>query len=737
MLFHAGALARMNELGLLSRAQRISSVSGGSIMSGHLALCWSALGKADAKGTFANFKTIVVDPVLTFSHEKIDVVDALTGLLPWSSASDQVAKSYDSGLFHGKTLQDTPDLPRFIFCATNLQTGVLWRFSKPYEGDYVIGRIDNPTTLVAQAVAASSAFPPVLSPCVLHPPAGSFKDWPTGPILAASEIAAYRSPVILCDGGVYDNHGIEPIVKSYLTNFVSDGGAPFERTAAVQTDWISQLRRILDVTDNQVRALRRRDLIARFIEGNKAADETKLTGRRADGGLLGHRHRSRKGESRQRAALRSQSDPPTGPGLDPSQRSRRHHLEADRQLGLCHLRPQPARQLHRADERDRRRAAAASVPGGAAHGDVASARPCVGTTCAPSDMAKGNFAMLDFTSDVPADGLSATPTEHAASNDRVLLDAYSNAVIDVTERVGPAVVRVETGPKLRNARERGGLGSGIVISPDGLVLTNSHVVGTSKEIRLRDSEGVVTDARVLGVDPDTDLALLRADAVRDLHYAALGNSKSLRRGQLVVAIGNPLGFESTVTAGVVSALGRSIRSVSGRTIEDVIQTDAALNPGNSGGPLVSSNAEVVGINTAIINGAQGICFAVASNTAQFVLAEIIRHGYVRRAYIGVSGQTAPVPRRHAVIAGVENKMGALLAQIEPEGPAAQAGLLPGDVVIKLDGVDINGVDDLIRVLDRDRIGRTLAMDVLRLGRLRAFDIHPVERKPSARQNLAP
>ena len=345
--------------------------------------------------------------------------------------------------------------------------------------------------------------------------------------------------------------------------------------------------------------------------------------------------------------------------------------------------------------------------------------------------------MLDFASDIPADGLSATPAENAASNDQALLDAYSNAVIGVTERVGPAVVRVETGPKVRNARERGGLGSGIVISPDGLVLTNSHVVGTSKEIRLRETEGVVTDARVLGVDPDTDLALLRADAVRDLHYAALGNSKSLRRGQLVVAIGNPLGFESTVTAGVVSALGRSIRSVSGRTIEDVIQTDAALNPGNSGGPLVSSNAEVIGINTAIINGAQGICFAVASNTAQFVLAEIIRHGYVRRAYIGVSGQTAPIPRRHAVIAGVENKMGALLAQIESEGPAAQAGLLPGDVVIKLDGVDINGVDDLIRVLDRDRIGRTLAMDVLRLGRLRAFDIHPVERKPSARQNLAP
>jgi len=336
--------------------------------------------------------------------------------------------------------------------------------------------------------------------------------------------------------------------------------------------------------------------------------------------------------------------------------------------------------------------------------------------------------MLDFTSEHLLSDASAEAASTPSPNEDLLLDAYSKALIEVTERVGPAVVRVETGSGLPEARG-GGLGSGIVISPDGLVLTNNHVVGAAKQIRLRDSEGNVTEARVLGLDPDTDLALLRASNARDLRYASLGNSKNLRRGQLVIAIGNPLGFESTVTAGVVSALGRSIRSVGGRTIEDVIQTDAALNPGNSGGALVSTSAEVIGVNTAIIAGAQGICFAVASNTAQFVLSEIIRHGYVRRAYIGVSGQTAPVPRRHALLAGVDNKMGALLLQIENEGPAAKAGLLPGDVVVRLDGIDVHGVDDLIRVLDRDRIERTLEADVLRLGRLRTIELKPVERKP--------
>jgi NTE family protein len=286
MLFHAGAFARLNELGLLSKAKRISSVSGGSIASGYLATVWSQLGAPNAEGVFGNFKNLYVAPVCDFSRRNIDVVDALTGLLPWTSAAEQVADTYDKHLFKGRTLQDLPDAPRFVFCATNLQSGVLWRFSKPYAGDYVVGRLSRPTFRLASAVAASSAFPPVLSPMLLKQQGANFSDWPGGQgPLSPAERAAFRDRIVLTDGGVYDNHGVEPVVKRYYTVFVSDGGAPFGRTSELDTDWISQLRRILDVTDNQVRALRRRDLINRFIEGNKVGNEAQLQVADANGRL--------------------------------------------------------------------------------------------------------------------------------------------------------------------------------------------------------------------------------------------------------------------------------------------------------------------------------------------------------------------------------------------------------------------------------------------------------------------
>jgi S1-C subfamily serine protease len=323
------------------------------------------------------------------------------------------------------------------------------------------------------------------------------------------------------------------------------------------------------------------------------------------------------------------------------------------------------------------------------------------------------------------DPIDSPPASAAAADERVYFDAYSEAVSSVVETVGPAVVRVDRSERDRPGR--GGTGSGVVISPDGLVLTNAHVVNGARAIGVTDTEGRSTEARLLGIDPDTDLALLRADASRSLAHATLGNSKQLRRGQLAIAIGNPLGFESTVTAGVISALGRSLRATTGRMIEDVIQTDAALNPGNSGGPLVSSRGEVIGINTAVIMGAQGICFAVASNTANHVLSEIIMHGRVRRAYIGVAAQTVPVPRRHAIAAGIDTKFGAMLTSVEQGGPADRAGLLSHDLVVALDGARVTGVDDLVRLLDGSRIGKTVGVDALRLGRLRSFDVVPTER----------
>ena len=303
-----------------------------------------------------------------------------------------------------------------------------------------------------------------------------------------------------------------------------------------------------------------------------------------------------------------------------------------------------------------------------------------------------------------------------------LLDAYSRSVASVADRVGPAVVRVETGGKGRN----GGIGSGVVIADDGLVLTNSHVVAGSRRVRVVSSEGRSVEAEVVGDDPDTDLALLRAPLPSGAAVATLGDSKALRRGHLVVAIGNPLGFESTVTAGVVSALGRSLRSKGGRLIEDVIQTDAALNPGNSGGPLVSGSGEVVGINTAMIGGAQGLCFAVSSNTARFVVGEFISHGRVRRAHLGIEAQTLPLPRRIAVAIG-SGPRAVRVGAVEAAGPASKAGLRVGDIVFELDGHSIGGSDDLVRLLVAERIGRRVELAVLRTGRVERLDVVPRER----------
>jgi S1-C subfamily serine protease len=289
--------------------------------------------------------------------------------------------------------------------------------------------------------------------------------------------------------------------------------------------------------------------------------------------------------------------------------------------------------------------------------------------------------------------------------------------------VGPAVVRVDSIGKHR----RGGMGSGVVIAGDGLVLTNSHVVAGARRVKLSLAEGHETAADVIGDDADTDLALLRAESPRGMSAATLGDSKALRRGHLVVAIGNPLGFESTVTAGVVSALGRSLRSRNGRLIDDVIQTDAALNPGNSGGPLVSSAGTVVGINTAMIGGAQALCFAVSSNTARFVLGQFIAHGRVRRVHLGIAAETLPLPRRLSLEAGVGSHA-VRVGEVEPGGPAARAGLARGDIVVAVNGRAVSGADDLVRLLDGTRIGGAVEIAVIRHGRLERLTVVPGERR---------
>jgi S1-C subfamily serine protease len=328
-------------------------------------------------------------------------------------------------------------------------------------------------------------------------------------------------------------------------------------------------------------------------------------------------------------------------------------------------------------------------------------------------------------------GRNAAPNTIFA-DDQALLDSYSQAVIDVVDRVGPAVVRlaVRNGDSARPGQSRGGSGSGVIVAPDGLILTNSHVAGAASRIEVTTADGQDLHARLVGDDPDTDLALIRIDEPATLPSARLGDSKRLKRGQLVIAIGNPLGFESTVTTGVVSALGRSLRSLNGRLIDDVIQTDAALNPGNSGGPLVSSRGEVVGINTAVIMGAQGICFAVAANTASFVLGELVRHGRVRRAFIGIAAQQTAIPPLRRRAAGLAQDRAVMIGTVEPDSAAERAGLRPGDIIVALDGVAIAGADDLVRALTGDKIGRSVAFDVLRGTERLTLAAVPQERRRS-------
>ncbi len=318
------------------------------------------------------------------------------------------------------------------------------------------------------------------------------------------------------------------------------------------------------------------------------------------------------------------------------------------------------------------------------------------------------------------------------AEDDELLDAYSRAVIEAVDRVSPAVVNIEVrqgrGAATRTSvpQEVQGAGSGFVFAPDGFILTNSHVVHGASHIRVALPDGRSADAYVVGDDPDTDLAVVRVGLVNltALHF---GDSASLRVGQMVIAIGNPYGFQTSVTAGVVSALGRSLRSQSGRLIDDVIQTDAALNPGNSGGPLVNSRGQVVGVNTAVILPAQGLCFAIAVNTAKFVAAGLMRDGRIRRSYIGVGGQNVPLHRRVVRFYKLPVESGVLVQSIESNSPAERAGLQYGDVIVSFGGTPVGGIDDLHKYLTADRVAIPVQLVALRNTELVTLQIVPAEK----------
>ncbi|MER3423163.1 MAG: serine protease [Nitrospiraceae bacterium] len=315
--------------------------------------------------------------------------------------------------------------------------------------------------------------------------------------------------------------------------------------------------------------------------------------------------------------------------------------------------------------------------------------------------------------------------QEGRAGDEGLLDAYSRAVIGAAEKVSPAVVNIEVHYSRRKESEGGGHGSGFVFTQDGFILTNSHVVHGAARIEVTLADGRRVPASLIGEDPDTDLAVIRIDAL-NIVPVELGDSQHIRVGQLVIAIGNPYGFQATVTAGVVSALGRSLRSGSGRLIDDIIQTDAALNPGNSGGPLVNSRGEVIGVNTAIIRPAQGICFAIAVNTAKFVAGRLIRDGVIRRSYIGVAGQNVRLHRRLVRFYDLPVESGPLVVSIESNSPAERAGLREGDVIVEFDGQPIDGIDRLHRLLTDDKVGVRTRMRIIRRTEYLTIEITPEE-----------